>query len=237
MRRQAGRHLTFDTVQDLGKRIVSGVFAADNKVPTEAKLSEEYGVSRTVTREAVKILTGKGLLTARPGRGTAVTPEDQWNLLDPDVLHWLLSREVSLDLLIEFTQARLGFEPRAAYLAAASATAEQKDIIADAIKEMERAKRGEADPLHSDINFHIASLNASNNRFLIKLDGLIETALNFSIRVSNRLKGVRTASVADHKKVADAIFAGDSEAAYAAMTSMLVETQRLYEDQREQSSQ
>ena len=234
MRRLPGRHLTFEIVQKLGREIVSGKYSEDCEFPTEAELGEEYGISRTVTREAVKVLTGKGLLTSRPRRGTEVTPESEWNLLDPDVLQWHLSRRASLELLVEFTEARLGFEPEAAYLAALTATDEQKKAIAAAIVEMERAEQGEADPLESDIAFHIATLSASNNRFLVKLDGLIETALTFSIRMTNRLKGVQAANVDDHRKVADAIFAGDAEGARDATRCMLDEALALFQGKREE---
>lgn len=229
MRRSGGHNLTFDIVQRLGSEIVSERYSKGEKFPTEAHLCEEYGVSRSIMREAVKMLTGKGLLTARPRRGTEVTAESNWNLLDPDVLFWLLNREMSFDLLIEFTQIRLGFEPEAAKLAAANSTDEQKAKLLAAIEEMERAAKGESDALQSDIAFHIAVLEASNNRFMMMLDSLVETALTFSIRVSNRIKGVKSASVSDHRAVADAILSGDGEAAGTLMKKMLEEALFLFE--------
>ncbi|NVJ98200.1 MAG: FadR family transcriptional regulator [Alphaproteobacteria bacterium] len=231
MRRSGGHNLTFDIVQRLGSEIVSEKYSKGTKFPTEAHLCEEYGVSRSIMREAVKILTGKGLLTARPRRGTEVTQETNWNLLDPDVLFWLLNRELSFELLIEFTQIRQGFEPEAAFLAATNATEEQKKKLLGAIEEMERAARGESDALQSDIAFHISVLEASNNRFMMMLDSLVETALTFSIRVSNRIKGVKSASVADHRAVADAILAGDGTLARDNMKKMLDEAMRLFQMQ------
>ena len=235
MRKTIAHNLTFDIVQRLGQEVVSGKYEQGHKFPTEAELCTEYDVSRSVMREAVKLLTGKGLLSARPRRGTEVTEETQWNLLDPDVLNWLLKRDLSMPLLVEFTEMRFGVEPEAAALAARSATQEQKDKIMMAIEDMERASRGESDPLESDIAFHLAVLEASNNRFMVLLDSLIETALRFSIRLTNRLKGVKVASVEQHRQVAQAIIDGDAEKAHRCMQHMQQEARDLFEKQLQSS--
>ena len=118
------QNLTQTIVQNLGKDIVTGRHTADQPFPIEAELCETYGASRSVLREAVKMLTAKGLLSARPRQGTRVQPEENWNLLDPDVLSWLLERKLSLPLLAEFAEMRLAVEPMAAHLAARSASKE-----------------------------------------------------------------------------------------------------------------
>jgi len=87
----------------LGKVIVTGGYD-DRPFPTEAELSIQHGVSRSVTREAVKMLTAKGLLSARPRQGTIVQPRSSWNLFDADILRWLLERKFSLDLLRQFSE-------------------------------------------------------------------------------------------------------------------------------------
>jgi DNA-binding FadR family transcriptional regulator len=91
-----GQNLTYSIANHIGIAIVTGVYSADNPIPIEAELCRQYGASRPVLREAVKMLTAKGLLGARPRRGTWVQPEDKWNLLDPDVLGWLLERKFSM---------------------------------------------------------------------------------------------------------------------------------------------
>ena len=98
IRTQPGLSLTYGLVESLGQAIVTGEYAQVG-FPTEAELSKQFGASRTVTREAVKMLTAKGLLSARPRHGTVVEPETEWNLLDPDVLRWMLERKFSLRLL------------------------------------------------------------------------------------------------------------------------------------------
>lgn len=221
MRRSAvGGGVTYAIVQDLGIGIVTGSFAGE-PFPTESDLCERYGVARTVIREAVKMLTAKGLITSRPRQGIRVTPEDNWNLLDPDVLFWYLERKFSLALLIEFTQIRLWVEPGAAALAAVAASAEEKRAIVHAIGRMYAAERGEDDPLASDIEFHVAVLQASNNRFFRQMREMISVALQVSIKRTNALKGVRLASARDHEKVATLIVAGKPAAAANAMRELI----------------
>ncbi|MGH8252645.1 MAG: FadR/GntR family transcriptional regulator [Steroidobacteraceae bacterium] len=221
--RGLGQNLTSSIVQDLGVAIVTGTYSDRNPFPVEAQLCRQYGASRTALREAVKMLTAKGLLGARPRQGTWVQPESRWNLLDPDILGWLLERKFSPTLLTEFTEVRLAIEPLAAALAATAAGPAEKQAVRDAIERMRAAERGEDDPLASDIAFHVAVLHASRNRFYAQLTELTSTALRFSIRTTNRYKGVKLASVADHKRVADAIIAGRPTVAAEAMRRMIQE--------------
>lgn len=222
--RAPGPNLTRRIVEDLGTAIVTGTYSPKNPFPVEAVLCKQYRASRSVLREAVKMLTAKGLLSARPRQGTWVQPETSWNLLDPDVLRWLLERKFSFGLLIEFAQIRLAVEPKAAALAAAQPDPAHRAPVGDAIERMIAAERDADDPLESDIAFHAAVLRASGNRFYAKLPELIDTALRFSIRMTNRQKGVRLASVEDHKKVSDAILAGRPADAEAAMRFLVQET-------------
>ncbi|HVY24438.1 MAG TPA: FadR/GntR family transcriptional regulator [Steroidobacteraceae bacterium] len=221
--RSSGRNFTHSIVQELGVDIVTGVYSGKNPFPVEGELCRRFGASRTVLREAVKMLTAKGLLNARPRQGTWVQPESNWNLLDPDILRWMLERKYSSSLLVQFSEVRLAIEPQAAALASKSAGAEEKQAVRDAIERMRAAERGEDDPLESDIAFHVAVLRATRNPFYINLTELTATALRFSIRATNRYKGVRLANVTDHKKVADAIIAGRPMVASDAMRKMIQE--------------
>jgi len=222
-----GQNLTYSIANTLGVAIVTGTYSADNPIPIEAELCRQFNASRTVLREAVKMLTAKGLLGSRPRLGTWVQPEDKWNLLDPDVLGWLLERKFSPALLIEFTEIRLAVEPGAAALAARAAGPAEKAAITDAIERMAAADRGDDDPLDADIAFHVAVLRGSRNRFYAQLTGFTSTALRISIRTTNRYKGVQRASVPDHRKVADAILAGRPAAAGEAMRKLIQEAMDL----------
>lgn len=221
------QNLTYSIANSLGLAIVSGTYSADNPVPIEAELCRQFSASRTALREAVKMLAAKGLLLSRARLGTWAQPEDKWNLLDPDVLRWLLERKFSLTLLIEFTEIRLVAEPGAAALAARAAGPAEKTAIREAIERMAAADRGEDDPLDADIAFHVAVLNGSRNRFFTQLTGLTSTALRISIRATNQYKGVQRASVSDHRKVADAIFEGRQVAAAEAMRKLIQEAMDL----------
>lgn len=227
MRNHLGRNLTYVIVQDLGRAIVTGVYGAENPFPVEAELCKHYGASRSVLREAVKMLTAKGLLSARPRQGTWIEPEENWNLLDPDVLRWLLERKYSPQLLIEFTEMRLAFEPVAASLAAERADEAAIQKVEAALERMRNADKGDDDPLASDIAFHISILYASGNRLYFQLKDLVNVALRISIGLTNKRKGVRLASVADHQKVLDFIKAKKPQEAANAMRALILEAMNL----------
>lgn len=214
-----GRNLTYGMLDNLGRAIVTGHYD-QRTFPTEAELARQHGVSRSVTREAVKMLTAKGLLSARPRQGTVIQPAGNWNLFDTDVLRWLLERKFSIELLVHFNQLRVAIEPEAAALAAEFAGPGDHRDIAAGLERMRAAEAGEEDPLDADIAFHVAILRASKNPFYAQFRDVVATALRTSIRFTNRIKG-RTANIADHQAVAEAIAAGDAAAARAAMRRLI----------------
>jgi DNA-binding FadR family transcriptional regulator len=222
-------------VDGLGRAIVAGNYA-DRPLPIEAEISAQFAASRSVTREAIKMLTAKGLIASRPRHGTMVAPEDGWNFLDPDVLRWLLDRGFSLDLLAEFTAFRSAIEPQAAVLAIRMGDKAAYARIAEALERMEAAEERDADSLHADIDFHVAILLASGNRFMAQCRDLVETALRFSIQFTNREKGVAYADLEAHKAIATAIFAGDTQSAVAASQTLLNEAAMLIERARQGAS-
>lgn len=223
----ASRYLTGEVVERIGGQIVRGDVAPGGSLPIEAELAKQHDTSRTVIREAVKMLTAKGLVGSRPRRGTYVEPEAKWNILDPDVLRWTLQRRFSFELMRDFLVVREGIEPKAA---AAAATLQDRAAIARIaarLDDMREADEGRMDSLESDIAFHIAILHASGNRFFIQFSHVIDTALRFSIRLTNSVKGVRMASVADHERIYRAIECGDTAGAEQAAQDLLTEAIRL----------
>jgi len=222
----AGRNLTFAMLDALGRAIVTGAYET-TRFPTEAELAHQHDVSRSVTREAVKMLTAKGLLTARPRKGTTVQPSSSWNLFDTDVLRWLLERQFSLELLRQFSELRIAIEPEAAALAAREADPEAVAAIASGYARMEAAEKGQDDALESDIAFHVAVLEACGNPFYRQFRDVVATALRTSIRFTNRFKG-RTASLPAHHAVLAAIQAKDPDGARAAMAAIIGEVMVLF---------
>jgi len=209
--------------------IVTREYSKESPFPIESEICAKYQASRSIVREAIKVLNGKGLLIARPRRGTSVRPEKDWNLLDPDVLYWLMQRRFSLSLLKDFTRARIAIEPTAAAEAARTASNAQFTQIALMLDQMQEAADGNADPLESDINFHLSILAASNNPFFYNMSPMIETALYFSIQFTNRQLQQNFASVQEHKVVYDAIASRDPELAAAEMRDLLQRALELME--------
>jgi DNA-binding FadR family transcriptional regulator len=156
-----------------------------------------------------------------------VLPESQWNLSDPDILNWLLDRKGSLPIISEFAEMRLALEPAAAALAAKNITDENRAMLEAAIDRMRAADEGQDDPLDADIAFHVGILEASNNRFFWNMRHTIEVALRFSIRITNRFKGVERASVEEHDRILQLILSGDAKAAEDEMKRLILEAKTL----------
>lgn len=222
------RNLTFGLLDSLGRDIVTGVYETQ-RFPTEAELAAQHGVSRSVTREAVKMLTAKGLLTARPRKGTTVQPSSAWNLFDTDVLRWILERKFSLELLRQFSELRIAIEPEAAALAARAGDPQAAAAIRTAYRDMEAAETGGEDTLEADIAFHISVLNASANPFYMQFRDVVATALRTSILFTNRFKG-RTASLPAHEAVLTAIEGRHADVARAAMGAIISEVMVLIDE-------
>lgn len=222
-----GRNLTHQVTYNLGAAIVRGDYGINEVFPTEAELCTQFDISRSVIREAVKMLTAKGLISSRPRQGIRVQPTSNWNMFDTDVLEWTLTSRPSLELLREFTELRIAIEPEAAILAARKQNRAEIARIGAALERLSAAAEGRDDPLDADIAFHTAILLASENRFFIQLRSFIQTALRVSIASTNQLKGVETASEADHRAIYDAIVAGDAEASQNASVAILNEALSL----------
>lgn len=223
----ASQYLTREVVEKIGSKIVRGDTPDDGSLPIEAELARQYATSRTVIREAIKMLTAKGLVGSRPRRGTYVEPEAKWNILDPDVLRWILQRRFSFELMHDFLVVREAIEPMAAAAAARRQDLAKIEDIGRRLDDMREAEAGRMDSLEADIAFHSAILDASGNRFFMQFSHVIETALRFSIRLTNSEKGVRAASVPDHEAIYLAIRAGDAAAAHSAAQALLSEAIRL----------
>jgi len=219
-------NLTQSLVQKLGSLIVRGELPAGKALPIEAELGKKYGASRTVMREAVKILSTKGLIGQRPRVGTYVHPEDRWDLLDAEVLTWILDRHFSHALVREFLEVRLGIEPAAAALAAVNATAEDKELLRQKLENMKGAMNGHFDPVAADIAFHATILEISHNRFFHQLTPIVETALRFSIRLTNKAKGA-LADYDAHARIYRAIRNGNADAATRACRELITEALAL----------
>jgi DNA-binding FadR family transcriptional regulator len=218
-------------VQELGKSIICGEYANDASLPTEAELCDKFGVSRSAVREAVKMLSAKGLITSKPRQGIRIQAEENWNIFDPDLLRWSLESNPSMKVLKEFLQMRIAIEPEAAALAARYADPVKIAAIEDALERMRNATEGSAEDLDSDIAFHVSILYASQNRFYIRLRDFITTALRVSISHTTPIKGNHLAVVEDHAKVLSAIKNRNPERAKHSMLLLIDEALNFIEQE------
>lgn len=211
---------------ELGSRIVGGTYQPGEYIPNETKLGEELGVSRTALREAFKTLTAKGLIESRPKLGTRIKEQKYWNMFDSDILDWFFQTEPSLAFYEALFEVRCVFEPAAAKLAACNRSAEQVAIIAQAYEKMEKAKTGTDEVFSSDLEFHMAILDATNNDFIISLGKTIQTALAGIFRLSSSTEQEYTDALPGHKAIYQAIEKGDAVEAEQQMLQLLVESEK-----------
>jgi GntR family galactonate operon transcriptional repressor len=121
--------------------ILNAHYPQGTMLPRENDMCETYGVSRTVIRESIKTLESKGLVRGKPRIGTMICEQDDWNLLDQQVLDWLGPRIVDLDLLLCVLEARRAIEPVAAELATQRASAMDIVALEAAWQQMNTAER------------------------------------------------------------------------------------------------
>ena len=173
----------------------------------------------TAVREALKVLTAKGLVDARQKRGTFVRPRSDWNLLDADMIRWHFDDDVRPELLEELHEVRGIVEPAAARLAALRAEESHLEALDIAMASMESATDDRA-AVAADLAFHRALLAATGNELLTKMEVIMETGLGDRDRLVHKVKPSDD-PVPSHRRVLDAIRAHDPVAAEEAMRKLL----------------
>src|SRR6187402_2045231 len=205
----------------LGREIAQQIIPAGAVLPPESDLEVRFGVGRGVVREAIKTLSGKGLVSVRPRHGTHVLPRRDWSMLDRDVLNWLVGEDKpDRQLLLAVQEVRLIIEPAAAALAAARATGKDRRRILAALAAME-ASHDQATQTAADKAFHLAILDATHNPVLQGFRGAIDTILSTVFVVAIGSAGWFKDNLPNHAAAARAIDAGDAEKARAAMERVL----------------
>ncbi|WP_158969538.1 FadR/GntR family transcriptional regulator [Paraglaciecola sp. L3A3] len=225
------KNLSQRMTSELGRAIVCGEYPRDVSLPTEAALCDKFGVSRTAVREAIKMLTAKGLISSKPKQGIRILPEEHWNILDAEMLSWSLQAKPSLSVLKEFTQMRMAVEPEACALAARHATPERLADIEDALTRMQLSVKNndQAAELQADIDFHVAILYATENRFYIHMRDFTSTALNVSIQHTTPAIDDPEGVVEEHARIFNAIKTGNAERAKNSMFLLIDEALSIIE--------
>jgi GntR family transcriptional regulator, galactonate operon transcriptional repressor len=209
-----------ETVHEIGRQIVSGKVKPGDMLP-EAKLIAELGVSRTVLREAIKVLGTKGLVEARPRTGTKVSARNHWRLMDPDILAWQSETGLNEPFLRNLAEVRYVIEPAVTKLAAQRATQEEIDVIEQAYRQMEAHVVHSEAFVAADMQFHFGILAACHNEMLEQMSSAIGEALEISRKVTIELPGSSEASLPLHKAVLAAIRKRDADAAENAMERLI----------------
>ena len=217
-----GRRLHGSIAHKLGTAILSGHYAPGDKLTGEVAFAEELNVSRSAYREAIQVLTAKGLVESRPKAGTKVLPRHRWNLLDPEVLAWAFAGEPDRKFVRDLFELRAVVEPAAAGLAAQRADKAELKVMRNAIAAMRSHTLASEEGRSADRDFHKAILQATRNDALQVLSASIGAAVNWTTQFKQRSRSLPRNPIPDHVAVFDAIVAGDAEAASRAMR-MLVE--------------
>lgn len=204
----------------IGRRIVSGQYQPGEILPTEPKIQQEFGVSRTAVREAIRVLSAKGLTASRPKIGTRVRPTVAWNMLDRDVLRWQIDQNPTEEFIQSLFEMREIIEPAAALRAAERATDGEIAQLDKAMAGIQNERRGSAEQIKADIDFHMTVLAASRNPMLRSVGAMIESALSISFTLGWRTVMADDA-VLQHSAVRDAIRDRNGEEAFLAMRRLL----------------
>lgn len=215
------RNMSRNLAHTLGVAIASGKFPEGTKLPHEPDLAAMHSVSRTVVREAVRYLVAKGMVEVKPRAGTRVLPRTSWNLLDEDVVVWTFEAGISIGDFADLNEVRSVFEPIASEIAARRGSLEAKAKISKAYQDMEAAVGIPNEFVFADAQFHIEILQATENQYLCALRNILYAGLLSSIHKTNSNEEMNRKSLPLHKKVEEAIVAGDTSAARNAMSDLL----------------
>jgi DNA-binding FadR family transcriptional regulator len=209
-------------VDSLGLAIAGGSLATHSILRLD-ELEAQHNVSRSVVREATRVLSSKGMLESRRRLGTVVQPEECWNLYDPQVIRWRLASSRRLEQLRALNELRGAIEPQAARLAAERASWDAgSDLVSQAARLWAAGQRGDRDEfLRLDIEFHAAVLHASGNPMFSQLHNLVAEVL------TGRTEHGLMPQLPDHEAlqlhvdVASAIQRSEAAAAHAAMSRIV----------------
>ena len=223
--------LSAHVAASLRSQILAGDIGVGQKLPTESQLTEAFGVSRTVIREAVANLAADGLVESRQGAGIFVCER-------PAMAFASITQDIGMKIshALNVIEVRMGLEIESAGLAAQRRNAAQEAAIQEAFFEFDRLlAMGEATG-RSDFMFHRAIAAATNNPFYVEvLDALGMRAIPCDITSPWGTDSLLTREYQvmlqrEHLAILKAISAGDAEAARAAMRAHLTESQRRYRD-------
>lgn len=205
-----GRGLHGHVLDSLGPAITAGDYPPGSVLRTD-ELAERFEVSRSVMREAVRVLETMHLVESRRRVGVTVRPKAEWNVYDPQVIRWRLAGSDRPHQLRSLTVLRSAIEPVAAGLAAKNATPEQCAELTECALGMVANSRGhrlEGYLVH-DIAFHRVILTASGNEMFARLGDVVAEVLAGRTHHEVMFEDPDPAAVTLHVQVAEAVRSGD----------------------------
>jgi len=209
----------------LGIAIVTGHRSPGEILPTEVELAAEFGLSRSVIREALRTLSAKGLIESRPKAGTRVRARSAWNLLDQDLLEWMFEGAPPLGFVRSLFQLRLIFEPAAAEIAAAERKPDQLVRMEAALAAMARYSLATPEGQSADQDFHRILLEATGNELLVSLGGGITAAVRWTTFFKYRTNRHPRDPIPEHRALFEAIARADGAAARVATVAVIRQAQ------------
>ncbi len=218
------QNLSEQVVQQVALSIMRNEFKPGDALLNEPELSLQFNVSRPVLREALKILSAKGLVESRPKTGTRVRPRSDWNLLDPDVIAWQYEIGFDRSFLQAVCEIRLMFEPMTARLAAERATAEEVVWIEDCCQRLQDAVDSIELYIPADLQFHAAICSATHNELLQKIMATLDIPLRASRVITSQLPGANQDAMPLHWAITEAIRTRKQQAAESAMQELIILT-------------
>ncbi|AKZ54786.1 Transcriptional regulator [Streptomyces ambofaciens ATCC 23877] len=209
-----GRGLHGRVLDTLGPAITAGEYPAGSVLRTD-ELAQRFEVSRSVMREAVRVLESMHLVESRRRVGVTVLPECEWNVYDPQVIRWRLAGSERPRQLRSLTVLRSAVEPVAAGLAARLATPEQCAELTECALGMVANSSGHRleQYLFHDVAFHRVILTASGNEMFARLGGVVAEVLAGRTHHDVMFEDPDPAAVTLHVQVAEAVRARDAERA------------------------
>lgn len=213
-----------DLLDRLGRLVAAGELA-EGAVLRAEEMETRFGVSRTVVREAVRVLESMGMVVSKRRIGTTVAPLAAWNVFDPMVIRWRLAGPDRDAQLRSLSELRAGFEPTAAALAARRATPEQCGLLTGAVMDMAvHGRSGDLDSyLAADVAFHGTLLAATGNEMLAALADVVAEVLTGRTHHGLMPTTPEPAAIRLHADVAQAVQSRDAPAARRAMEAIIDE--------------
>lgn len=210
--------------QKLAVAIISGDIGAGELLPNEDDLRADISVSRTAYREAVKVLTAKGLVEAKPKSGTRAASRDRWNLLDTDVLAWHFEADPNEKFIRDLFELRRFVEPSVARLAAQRRTAADIARIEAALRAMTDNPPYSDACVRGDLAFHEAIFAAAQNAPLQCLASAVIATLQWSLVLKKGDDEAFADSLPDHENILLAIIDRDGDLAAVRMTGLVIDS-------------